>query len=357
MRRRVVTILLVVAAIAALAYMWRGSLVTRLMEVAARRNIAANVMTALPDGLHLGLCGAGSPMPDPQRSGPCVAVIAGKTIFVVDAGTGGARNLLRMHVPTGAIAAVLLTHFHSDHIDGLGELGMLRWVGGGNTTPLPVYGPSGVEQIVAGFNQAYRIDAGYRTAHHGPEVAPPDGAGLQARAFGVPDDGAPETVWDADGVRITAFAVDHKPAIPAVGYRFDYKGRSLVLSGDTKKAASVEREAKGVDLLVHEGLAAHLVAIMNRAAKDTGVKNVERITHDIPDYHTTPEEAAQIAAAAGAKALLFYHIVPPLLVPGMEAAFLQGVSAAYHGKVVVGKDGTFVSMPSGSTVIQFSSLL
>jgi ribonuclease Z len=357
MRHAVLTIIVVAAALATVAYLWRGSLVTRLMPFAARRNIAANIVATLPDGLHLGLCGAGSPMPDPERSGPCVAVIAGKTIFVVDAGSGGARNLLRMHLPIGGVKAVLLTHFHSDHIDGLGELGMLRWVGGGNTTPLPVYGPPGVEQIVAGFNQAYRIDAGYRTAHHGPEVAPPEGAGLEAREFGVPDDGTPTTVWDADGVRIVAFAVDHKPAIPAVGYRFDYKGRSLVLSGDTKKTASVEREAKGVDLLVHEGLAAHLVAIMNRAAKDTGAKNVERITHDIPSYHTTPVEAAHIAAEAGVKALLFDHIVPPLLVPGMEAAFLQGVGAAYHGKVVVGKDGTFVSMPSGSNAIRFSNLL
>ena len=357
MRRIVTTIILALVAIATLAYLFRAPLVTRLMFMAAKRNIAANAVATLPDGLHLALCGAGSPMPDPQRSGPCVAVIAGTSIFVVDAGSGGARNLLRMRMPMGAVAAVLLTHFHSDHIDGLGELGMLRWVGGGNTKPLPVYGPSGVEEIVAGFNQAYRLDASYRTAHHGPDVAPPDGAGLQAQVFGVPDGGAPVTVWEAGGVRITAFAVDHKPAIPAVGYRFDYKGRSLVLSGDTKKAASVDRESKGVDLLVHEGLAAHLVAVMNWAAKETGVKNVERITHDIPDYHTTPVEAAQIAAASGAKALLYYHIVPPLLVPGMEAAFLQGVSAAYDGTVVVGRDGTFVSMPSGSTAIQFSDLL
>ena len=357
MRRRLMTIFLAAVGISMFVFLWRGALATSVMLLVAKRNLAANLVASLPDGLHLALCGAGSPLLDPKRSGPCVAVIAGKSIFVVDAGTGGARNLLRLQVPTGSIAAALLTHFHSDHIDGLGELGMLRWVGGANTKRLLVYGPPGVEQIVAGFNQAYQADSTYRTAHHGIDVAPPDGAGLQAHAFTVPDDGSLTTVWDADGVRITAFSVDHRPVAPAVGYRFDYKGRALVLSGDTKKSASVEKQSQGVDLLVHEALAAHLVAIMNRAAAETGSKYVERITHDIPDYHTTPVEAAQIAAASGVRALLYYHIVPPLPLPGLEAAFLQGVSKAYNGQVVVGRDGTLVSMPSDTREIKFSNLL
>ena len=357
MRKRFLTIFLVVVGIPTFVFLWRGSLATYVMFFMVKRNLSASLVASLPDGLHLALCGAGSPLLDPQRSGPCVAVIAGKLIFVVDAGTGGARNLSRMQVPTGRIAAVLLTHFHSDHIDGLGELGLLRWVGGNNTERLPVYGPPGVEQIVAGFNQAYQADAMYRTAHHGIDVAPPDGAGLQAHAFLVPDDGSLITVWEADGVRITAFSVDHRPVTSAVGYRFDYKGRTFVLSGDTKKSANVEKQSRGVDLLVHEALAAHLVAIMNRAATETGAKSVERITHDIPDYHTTPVEAAQIATAADVRALLYYHIIPPLWLPGLEAAFLQGVSKAYTGQVVVGRDGTLVSMPSDTREIKFSNLL
>jgi ribonuclease Z len=334
-----------------------SSIVTYFMPMAAKHAVADNLMASLPDGLHLVLCGAGSPLPDPQRSGPCVAIIAGKLLFVVDAGTGGARNMLRMHVQAGGIAAVFITHFHSDHIDGLGELGMLRWIGGANRTRLPVYGPPGVEQVVAGFNQAYLADAAYRTAHHGIEVAPPEGAGMKAFAFTVPEDGSPTTVLDAEGVRITAFSVDHRPVTPAVGYRFDYKGRSLVLSGDTRKSPNVEQQAKGVEVLVHEALATHLVAIINRAAAETGVRNVERITHDIPDYHTTPVEAAQIASAAGAKALLYYHIVPPLPFPGLETVFLKGVSNVYNGEVVLGRDGTMVSLPSNTREIKFSNLL
>lgn len=357
MRGRLITLFLAVVGLSVLVFLWRGALATSVMRLMVNRNLATNLVTSLPDGLHLVLCGAGSPLPDPKRSGPCVAVIAGNAIFVVDAGTGGARNLARLQVPTGSIAAVFLTHFHSDHIDGLGELGMLRWVGRANTKPLPVYGPPGVEQVVAGFNQAYQADATYRTAHHGNEIAPPEGAGLQAHAFPVADDGSPVTVWEADGVRITAFSVDHRPIVPAAAYRFEYKGRALVLSGDTKKSVSVEKQSQGVDLLVHEALAAHLVAIINRVAAETGNKYAERITHDIPNYHTTPVEAAQIAAASGVKALLYYHIVPPLLLPGLEAAFLQGVSDVYNGQVVIGRDGTLVSMPSDTREIEFSNLL
>jgi len=108
MSRRFITIVLVAAGISIFVFLWRGSLATSVLFLMAKRNLAANLMTALPDGLHLALCGAGAPLPDPQRSGPCVAVIAGKSIFVVDAGTGGARNLVRLQVPIGSIAAVLL---------------------------------------------------------------------------------------------------------------------------------------------------------------------------------------------------------------------------------------------------------
>ncbi len=234
---------------------------------------------------------------------------------------------------------------------------MVRWVGNANTTPLPVLGPQGVEQVVTGFNQAYALDAGYRNAHHGIAVAPPEGAGMRAEAFAVPADGTPVTVREQDGLRVVAFAVDHTPVSPAVGYRFDYGGRSLVISGDTKKNAAVAAQAEGADLLVHEALAAHLVGILNQAATARDLPILEKITHDIPDYHATPVEAAEIAAASGVKALLYYHIVPALVLPGLEAAFLQGVDDAYGGEVVLGRDGTLASLPVSSEEIRFSDLL
>jgi len=352
-RGRIVLGVLLLAALG--LFTLRGTIAPRLMERVLTRNLAADPLAELPDGLHVLLCGAGGPLPDPVRSGPCVAVIAGRQMVVVDAGSGAARNLGRMQLPPGLVEVLFLTHFHSDHIDGLGELALLRWTGNARTSPLPVYGPNGVEEVVAGFVRAYQQDVAYRVAHHGPETVPPGGAGMTARPFPEPGQGEAPVVYEADGLRVTAFAVDHEPVRPAVGYRFEYGGRSVVVSGDTAKSPNLQAQAKGVDLLVHEALAAHLVARMHAAAEATGRKNLAKITSDIPEYHTTPVEAAEIAAAVGAKHLLFYHVVPPLPLPGLDKAFLEGVGDAFDGDVTLGRDGTFLSLPKGSDAIEVSS--
>lgn len=337
-----------------LCVLWscRAPIALRVMDRALARNMRADPIGALPDGLHVLLCGAGGPLPDPVRSGPCAAVIAGETMVVVDAGTGGARNLQRLGFVPGRAGAVFLTHFHSDHIDGLGELALLRWTGGSHADPLPVHGPDGVEEVVAGFAQAYRRDAGYRIAHHGEATVPPSGAGMRAVPFVLPPEGEAPLVYSANGLEVRAFAVDHAPVEPAVGYRFDYRGRSVLISGDTAKSPNLEARAKGVDLLVHEALSPELVARLHAAAQNAGRANLAKITADIPDYHTSPVEAAQIARSAGVRHLLFYHVVPPLPVPGLDRVFLSGVSKEFDGDVTLGRDGTLVSLPSGSDAIE-----
>ncbi len=344
------------AAALVLAGLWscRAPIALRVMERGLARTMAADPIAELPDGLHVLLCGAGGPLPDPVRSGPCVAVVAGQRMVVVDAGTGGARNLQRLGFVPGRVDALFLTHFHSDHIDGLGELAMLRWTGGAHGAPLPVHGPAGVEDVVAGFTDAYRRDFGYRVAHHGEATVPSSGAGTVAVPFAVPAPGEAPIVYAAEGLEVRAFVVDHEPVSPAVGYRFDYRGRSVVVSGDTAKSANLEARARGADLLVHEALSPELVGRMHAAATAAGRANLAKITADIPDYHTSPVEAAQVAEAAGARHLLFYHVVPPLPVPGLEAVFLDGVSKAYAGGVTLGRDGSFVSLPAGSGAIAVS---
>jgi ribonuclease Z len=148
--------------------------------------------------------------------------------------------------------------------------------------------------------------------------------------------------------------VDHDPVEPAVGYRFEYGGRSALLSGDTARSENLAAQARGVDLLVHEALAPQLVARMNAAATAAGRANLAKITADIPDYHTTPVEAAEIASAAGAKHLLFYHVVPPLPLPGLDRVFFEGVSGAFAGGVTLGRDGVLVSLPAGSDAVEVS---
>lgn len=322
---------------------------TALFKRAVAQNIARNSLAGLDDGLHLGLCGTGSPMPNLQRAGPCNIVVAGNQRFVVDIGEGGNEVLNLMGVNATAIDALLLTHFHSDHIDGLGPLMLYHWTRGARKAPLPVIGPRGVEGVVAGFNNAYRADDGYRTAHHGPSVAPPGGGGGRAIAFDMPR--ASVVILNRRGLKITAFKVNHHPVAPAVGYRFDYKGRSLCISGDTLRSPTLEAVCKGADIIVHDALQPALVNELQSAMAKNGQANAAAIFRDIQDYHATPEQAADSARAAGARMLVLSHLVPPLPASYLYPAFLGDAPSRFDGPIVVGEDGMFFSMLPNSEAI------
>lgn len=333
-------------------WLFRGPLALAAMDRVMARNMAADPFADLPDGLHVALCGAGSPMPDTRRAGPCTAVVAGQRLFIVDAGSGASRNLTLMNLPPARVEAILLTHFHSDHMDGLGELLMQRWAASSAASPTPVHGPPGVETVVAGFAQAYSLDRGYRIAHHGPEVTPPAGYGATARPFAIPEGETSLVILDEPDLKITAFRVDHDPIDPAVGYRFDYKGRSAVISGDTTPSAVVEAQARGADLLVHEALSIDLVNRQRAAAEAAGRTNLAQIFGDITDYHTTPEQAAQLAERAGVKFLLLNHIVPPLPLRALEGPFLGEARDQFSGSLRIGRDGDLISLPAGTEEVR-----
>lgn len=345
--KKIITILAVVAVASLLAYSQRASIAARLFEKGLEVRMGSDIVDTFEDGLHVALCGAGGPMPAPNASGPCVAVVAGKNLFLVDAGTDGIRNLARMGYQPGTIQGVFLTHFHSDHIDGLGETATIRWVSAANREPLPVYGPRGVEKIVDGLNTVYSQDFTYRHDHHGDTVAPLSGAGLTAMPFTKPAMGELETVFADGELKVEALAVDHSPVEPAVGYRFSYKGRTVLITGDTVKLANIEQFASGVDLLVHEALAPNLVNMMHDAAKKSGNEIMAKITHDILDYHASPVEAAETARDAGVGHLLYYHIVPPLIIPGQETLYLNGAEEIFEN-YTIGEDGVAFFLPAGS---------
>ncbi|MEO9468128.1 MBL fold metallo-hydrolase [Parasphingorhabdus sp.] len=339
------------------AWIFRPQIGERLFAQAVENAIARDVIGDLPDGMHVVLCGSGSPFPDPTREGPCSAVIIDGKMFIVDAGGGAVRNLGRMGLNAGLVEAVLLTHFHSDHIDGLGELLFQRWTGGGRDAPLPVFAPEGIVPIVEGINAAYAADASYRIAHHGADIMPPSGEGGVPRAFGFAEGQAEQVIFDSDGIVITMFMVDHEPVTPAVGYRFEYKDRSVVFSGDTAKSEAVEKACNDCDLLVHEVLNAQMVGKTEKALRDAGRDRLAKIMSDIPGYHATPVEVAETAKAAGAKMLVFSHIVPAVPIGYLEAYYLKGVSDAYDGPVVLGKDGMLFSLPANKNSIEQDELL
>ena len=305
---------------------------------------------ALEDGLHLLLCGTGSPLPNPDRAGPCQVVVAGDQAYVVDIGEGGARNLQLMGFDIASVDGVLLTHFHSDHIDGLGPLALNYWTQGTATAPMPVHGPQGIEAVIEGFNAFYATDMTYRVAHHGEAIVPSSGGGAAAVPFAIGD--APVVVLERGGLTITAFRVDHDPVRPAVGYRFDYRGRSVVISGDAARSPMLERAARGADILVHDALQPKLVGKMTEALDRRGNANTAQITRDILDYHASPEDAAKSARAAGVKQLVLSHLVPPLPARFIYPAFLGDAPALFDGEITVGEDGMVFSLePEGDGIV------
>lgn len=354
--RRLLIALLLLVLVGVGAFTQRASIATALLGRMADKRMTEQPVANLPDGLHVGLCGSGSPLPDERRSPPCTLVIAGKHVFLFDAGSGAARGIARMGLNPGEIEAIFLTHFHSDHIDGLGEVMLQRWVGGTRDKPVPVHGAAGIETIVGGLMQVYAQDKQYRVAHHGEKVVPPSGFGGEALPFTIIGGQFGSTlIIDEPELKVLAFGVDHAPIHPATGYRISYKDRTVVISGDTKKALSVEREAKGVDLLVHEVLSEKLTGVLEDSARRAGRASLAQIFNDITNYHTWPEQVAEIARDAGVGAVLMTHVVPSVPpYPGFEEAFLGNARSIYPGKLVLGQDGDFVSLPAGSKQINFS---
>lgn len=355
MRRVVIGLIVIVAIVAGLAWFSRDRLGEIVFDRAVGASYGKDATAGLPDGLHVILCGTGSPLPDPDRSGPCTLVLAGKQLFLVDAGSGAGRQIGEMSIPLGRIDATLLTHFHSDHIDGLGEVLMLRWAASGRKQPMPVYGPEGVDRVVSGFDTAYTADYGYRIAHHGADIMPRSGAG--ARALTIATAEAGHTVYDRGGVKITAFEVKHDPVEPAVGYRFEYKGRSVVISGDTAPTSTVAQMCNGCDVLVHEVLNPAMVGKISETARAHGDRRIAKIMSDIPGYHSSPVAVAGIAKRGRARMLVFTHIVPRMPSKLLHPFFLRGVAAAYPGRVVMGEDGMQISLPAGSDRIEQADLL
>jgi len=320
----------------------------RLIDAQIERNLT-RVHTGLPDepGLHVVLCGTGSPLADASRAAACTAVLAAGQFYLVDVGPGASERADLANLPLARLSGVLLTHFHSDHIGDLGEAITASWIAG-RTQPLDVYGPAGTADVVRGFVDAYAHDADARTRHHGEQAMPRAAAGAVAHeiALDTDDPALPSAVVvDRDGLRITAFAVDHSPVRPAVGYRFDYAGRSVVVSGDTKKSAGVARHASGADLLVHEALLPEAALRASAVAAQLGNERLAKLASDIPGYHTAPVEAAEVAQVAGAKKLVLTHLVPGPNNFVARRLFLRGVGAAYGGEVVLGEDGMRFDLP------------
>jgi len=228
----------------------------------------------------------------------------------------------------------LFTHYHSDHVGKFGELIVNRTIRGSKTS-LPFIGPRGARQIVNGLLSAYDLDNKYRKDHHKDKW---NEKGMDVKVH----EKSPGVVHDEGGVKITMFEVDHFPVKPAMGYRFDYKVKSVVVSGDTKRVPQMTEMAKDCDVLVHEAVNKTLI---KRAQKIGGnlvdlSERMWKMTLEMMDYHTSTEEVAEIARDANVKKLVLTHMVPaPATNLAGEALFISGMRKTYKGPIKVGRDG------------------
>jgi len=263
-----------------------------------------------------------------NRFGPSTLVEAGDQKFLFDAGRGALQRLTQLDVRWQDIQGVFLTHLHSDHVVGFPDLWLTGWlIVPGRKVPLQVRGPTGTAAMMSHLQQAFAYDVRIRTENDGVS---PEGVALAVEEIGE------GVVYDKGGVKITSFEVDHAPVKPALGYRIDYSGRSIVLSGDTRVSQNLLRHAQNVDVLVHEVFAP---ATLQRA----GVPAAR--AKSIVDYHTTPEQAGEVFARLKPKLAVYSHICMP---SATEEDLVPGTRKTYTGPLELGED--LMAIDIGETI-------
>ena len=303
----------------------------------ARKDTAAQLER--PDAISVVLCGTGGPMPS-NRSQACTAVFMGGQFLLFDAGDGAERSMESLKIPVADLHAVFLTHYHSDHFADLGEVIDRSWINGRREN-LTVYGPQGLTQVLNGVLASYALEYGYRTAHHGPEMMPAQYAGATASEFQAPTTDVPVPVYNQGGVVVKAFKDNHPPITPAVGYRIEYAGKVMVVSGDTTATTALLEQSRGVDLLVSEVMNKDLVQQMEAATQDGGDTFDANILRDIRTYHMDVNDVGQLAEQAQVKRLALTHLTPPIDNGSqVNTYFKQPIQKLYHGDVFMGDDGT-----------------
>ena len=291
------------------------------------------------DTLKVVVCGSRSPLPSPGRAESCVLVEAGDDIYIFDLGNGSVNNLTQYQVPWPNVKAVLITHMHSDHMADLPDAHLQSWIQG-RTSPLKVYGPEGINLVTKGFELAYSADYQYRNEHHGDDMLPMSIAGFNAIQI-INNQFIPN---DTPGLEILPFVVDHYPVNSAFGFKISYKDRTVVISGDTIHDGSVQKYSQDVDLLVHSAISIDIVERMRGIAP---IPQMDKILFDIQDYHTSIEEAGEIARDANVEHLLIYHSIPTPRNALMERVFFRPIEGVFEN-YSLSDDGTRVIMPVGN---------
>jgi ribonuclease Z len=280
------------------------------------------------------LLGTGTPIPLLRRFGPSTLVQAAGQNFVFDCGRGAIQRLEQIGLPFRVVDKFFLTHLHSDHVVGIPDLWLSGWVMG-REVPFRIWGPSGTAEMMGHLEKAYQADIHVRRDLD--EKFAPEGIEVSAT------DIEQGVAYEDNGVKITAFDVDHGHVKPAFGYRIDYEGRSVVLSGDTRYSENLIEHAQDADLLIHEVIAPESVRA-RRAAAGRDPAESERIIQ----HHTTPQEVGEIFSKVKPKLAVYSHIVGSI--GAAEEEVDAGTRKTYSGRFEIGEDLCVIDVGDDVTI-------
>jgi ribonuclease Z len=296
-----------------------------------------SVITA--DSMVVTLLGTGSPDLRTDRYGMSTLVQAGGLNLLFDAGRGCAVRLNQAGVALGKVDAVFITHFHSDHLNGLPDLWMTGYLPtsfGRRAKPLEIYGPQGIRRIIVTMRDTFSDDVRIRLADEHPAEA---GTELDAHEFS-----AEGVVYERNGVTVTAFEVNHGALIkPAYGYRVEFAGRSVLLSGDTRLDENLIAHGQGLDVLVHE------VAVAPKPITDVAY------IQTILNHHTTPEEAGIVFNRTRPRLAVYSHVVALMDEKNprpSDKEIEQRTRTNWAGDLIVGTDLTRLLLTPAGVVVQ-----
>ncbi|MGN6601180.1 MAG: MBL fold metallo-hydrolase [Ginsengibacter sp.] len=272
------------------------------------------------------LLGTGAPVPSVERFGPAILVEAGGQKLLFDCGRGAAQRLWQLKIPLGKIDRLFLTHLHSDHVVGIPDLWLTGWIPaayGRRDHPFEVIGPDGTKDMMENLVKAFSWDINTRSKEKNKVDS-----GINVIATDIKEG----YVWEKDGVKVTPFTVRHADFIDsALGYRIDYGGHSVILSGDTRYSENLVRYGKGADVVVHEVAAANEQSMQKSA-----------LINQILGFHSSPEDAGRVFAQIKPKLAVYSHIVlltaDPSIPPPTVNELIIRTKKNYQGPLQAGED-------------------
>lgn len=290
------------------------------------------------------LLGTGAPVPSIERFGPSTLVEAGGQKLLFDCGRGAAQRLWQLKIPLGQIDVLFLTHLHSDHTVGIPDVWLTGWIPavyGRRAQPFQVFGPAGTRDMMENLGKAFSWDISTRSKENNKADS-----GALVNAIDIKEG----FIWEKNGVKVTPFTVRHADFIDsALGYRIDYAGHSVILSGDTRYSENLIRYAKGADVVIHE------VAAANEASMKTSP-----LINQILGFHSSPEDAGKVFEQINPKLGVYSHIVLLTADPSIPAPTTNDLiirtQKIYKGALQVGEDLLSIEIGDKVKVTKYAAL-